>query len=201
MNQVEINDRSGGLSDISRKKLVREVSTSEQNLSSVIKRLVHPHIYPELLESGGVFTVLGLDFMRELFSLQSCDGEALGIIRKRFILQSATSDRFQTLYKSWKPTVDMEIELPPESEPQLSGAITRYQQATIATVETLPLPDFTKAVETQSLTRLQAGLYQMYYRKMREVASTVAATAISDALADTLSDTEDALAFQMGEPS
>ena len=194
MNQIDINDRSGGLSEVSRKKLAKEVITSEQNLSSLIKRLVHPHIHPELLESGGVFTVLGLEFMRELFSLKSSDGEALGVIRKRFILCNETSDRFQKLYKSWVSTVDFTIEVP-QPDTGLQSAITQYRQATIQQVEALPVPQF--EFETQVLGK---ALYQMMYRRFRNEASQRVAAAMSDAVADTIQDAEQAIAFQMGQP-
>lgn len=194
MNQIDVNDRSGGLSEVSRKKLAKEVITSEQNLSSLIKRLVHPHIHPELLESGGVFTVLGLEFLRELFSLKSSDGEALGVIRKRFILQSATSDRFQKLYKSWVPTVDFTIEVP-QPDTGLETAITQYRKGTIQQIETLPVPQF--EIPTQVLGN---ALYQMMYRKFRFEASQQVAAAMSDAVADTIQDAESSIAFQMGQP-
>jgi len=196
MNQAEINDRAGGLSNVTRKKFVKEVFTSEQNLSSVIKRVVHPHIHSELLESGGVFTVLGLEFMRELFSLKSSDGEALGTIRKRFILQSATSDRFQKLYISWVPSVDFTIEIPEEDvETGLQSAITQYRQATIEQVETLPVAQF--EIPTQVLGN---ALYQMMYRHFRHEAAHQVSTALTDAVADTIQDIESSVAFQMGQP-
>ena len=195
LNMEQVTTKSAG---VSRKMLAKEFSTSEQTISSVLKRLVFPHIEQHEIERHGYFTDLGLSYVRELFSIQGTLSE-LGNLRKRFVLE-AKNGSYAHLYKDYKPSVDMEIELP-QPEPQLTGAITRYQQTTQITVETLPLPDFTRAVETQSLTRLQQGLYQMYYRKVREVAATVAATAIGDALSDTLADAEDALAFQLGEPS
>ena len=203
MNQVEINNRSGGLSEVTRKKFAREVVTSEQNLSSLIKRLVHPHIHPELLESAGVFTNLGLQFMRELFSLEASQDEALGVIRKRFILTNATSDKYQQLYKSWNwnPPVqepDFVIELPQE-EP-LPTAIEAYHQATLAVVQD-DSPDFLQPVESASLTRVESGLYSLFYRRFRQMGQAVVAEAFSDAMNDTLVEAEAGLAFQMGKVS
>lgn len=200
MNQTEINNRSGGLSEVTRKRLAREVVTSEQNLSSLIKRLVHPHIHPELLESAGVFTNLGLQFMRELFSLEASQDEALGVIRKRFILTNVTSDKYQQLYKSWNPVQepDFVIELPQE-EP-LPTAIEAYHQATLAVVQD-ESPDFLQPVESASLTRVESGLYSLFYRRFRQMGQAVVADAFSDAMADTLNEAEAGLAFQMGKPS
>lgn len=200
MNQTEINNRSGGLSEVTRKRLAREVVTSEQNLSSLIKRLVHPHIHPELLESAGVFTNLGLQFMRELFSLEASQDEALGVIRKRFILTNATSDKYQQLYKSWNPVQepDFVIELPQE-EP-LPTAIEAYHQATLAVVQD-ESPDFLQPVESASLTRVESGLYSLFYRRFRQMGQAVVADAFADAMADTLNEAEVGLAFQMGKAS
>lgn len=200
MNQTEINSRSGGLSEVSRKKLAREVPTSEQTISSVIKRLISPHIHLELLESAGVFTNLGLQFMRELFALECPYGESLGVIRKRFILESSTSDRFQTLYKSWESAIeaDFVIELPESTGEELTGTIERYHQNTLAIVED-ESPDFLQPVESQSMTRFQDGMYALLYRKFRQIGQGVLNDAFTQAMTDTLAEAEAGLSFQMGQ--
>lgn len=201
MDQCSFNARSGGLSDVSRKKLAREVGTSEQNISSLVKRLITPHIHPELFESAGVFTNLGLAFMRELFSLEASNGDSLGDIRKRFILAGGASDRFQTLYKSWvppkPPEPDFSIPLPMPADAPLAGAIEAYHCQTIVQVQD-DCPNFVDALESPSLTRVESGLYSLFYRRFRQMATGVVADAFADAMTDTLAEAESGLAFQMG---
>jgi hypothetical protein len=201
VNQIEINQRSGGLSEVARKKLARELTTSEQTLSSVIKRLISPHIHLDLLECEGVFTTLGLEFMRRLFAIVPSNGDALGQLRKRFILQGATSEEFQTLYKSWnppEPEVDFVIELPQPEAPSLDGTIETYHQATLAIVED-ECPNFLEPVESPSMTRFQEGMYSLFYRRFRAMGSAVVSGAFSDAMHDTLTEAEAGLGFQMGQ--
>lgn len=191
------------LTDYTRKKLINELGIKDQNLSSVLIRLVDPHIDRDQIERSGYFTELGLQFIRELFLIQSTGSAAeLGNARKRFILESKEGV-YASLYKDYvKPNdstpVDFTVELP-VPDTGLRSAIDLYRQQTIQQVDYLPLPSI--QIDTGVSTRLGGAFYQLTYRHYRKQFAEVHAAALSAAAADTFDDAERSVAFQLGQVS
>lgn len=198
MNIQEIEDRAGGLTQISTTHLAEELGTTENTVGRLIKMAGQNGIDTELVRWNGVFSVQGAELVRRLWKIgdnEDLKGIALGAERRRYLAGTASDPVFKPLHRNYRyvPADDVftaevveDADLPVDTGFQ--GAMVRFNagiqhyQATSVT-ENL-LDGVTETIEDRLGQALEALAFSATYQVASAALSRGSKRAISAALAD-----------------